>query len=59
MATGLASARHWTCDDVSLGIGTLFEQMGNVGYLQPYVAAWAPDTLFSLAGLYLMLRMRS
>jgi LPS export ABC transporter permease LptG/LPS export ABC transporter permease LptF len=42
-----------------LGIGTLFEQMGNVGYLQPYVAAWAPDTLFSLAGLYLMLRMRS
>ena len=33
-----------------LGIGTLFEQMGNVGYLQPYVAAWAPNTLFSLAG---------
>ena len=29
------------------------------GYLQPYVAAWAPDTPFSLAGLYLMLRMRS
>jgi len=42
-----------------LGIDTLFEQMGNVGYLQPYVAAWAPDTLFSLAGLYLILRMRS
>jgi LPS export ABC transporter permease LptG len=42
-----------------LGVGTLFEQMGNVGYLQPYVAAWAPDTLFSLAGLYLILRMRS
>ena len=42
-----------------LGIDTLFEQMGNVGYLQPYVAAWAPDTLFSLTGLYLILRMRS
>jgi LPS export ABC transporter permease LptG/LPS export ABC transporter permease LptF len=42
-----------------LGLDALFEQMGNVGYLQPYVAAWAPDTLFSLAGLYLMLRMRS
>jgi len=42
-----------------LGIGTLFEQMGNVGYLRPDVAAWAPNTLFSLAGLYLMLRMRS
>lgn len=42
-----------------LGVGTLFEQMGNVGYLRPDVAAWAPDTLFSLTGLYLILRMRS
>lgn len=42
-----------------LGIGTLFEQMGNVGYLGPEVAAWAPNTLFSLSGLYLILRMRS
>ena len=42
-----------------LGRGTLFEQMGNVGYLQPDVAAWAPDTLFSLTGLYLLLRMRA
>jgi lipopolysaccharide export LptBFGC system permease protein LptF len=42
-----------------LGIGQLFEQVGNVNYLPPVVAAWAPDVLFSLAGLYLMLRMRS
>jgi LPS export ABC transporter permease LptG len=42
-----------------LGVGQLFEQMGNVNYLPPQVAAWAPDALFSLAGLYLMLRMRS
>jgi LPS export ABC transporter permease LptG len=42
-----------------LGISTLFEQMGNVGYLRPDVAAWAPNTLFSLSGLYLILRMRS
>lgn len=42
-----------------LGIGTLFEQMGNVGFLRPDVAAWAPNTLFSLSGLYLILRMRS
>jgi LPS export ABC transporter permease LptG len=42
-----------------LGIGTLFEQMGNVGYLGPEVAAWAPNALFSLSGLYLILRMRS
>lgn len=42
-----------------LGIDKLFEQMGNVGYLTPAVAAWSPDTLFSLTGLYLLLRMRS
>ena len=42
-----------------LGIMQLFEQIGNVSYLPPQIAAWAPDALFSLAGLYLMLRMRS
>ena len=42
-----------------LGVDKLFEQMGNVGYLPPWMSAWAPDTIFSLAGLYLILRMRS
>lgn len=42
-----------------LGVGQLFEQMGNVNYLPAAVAAWAPDALFSLAGIYLILRMRS
>ncbi len=42
-----------------LAISTLFEQMGNVGSLRPDVAAWAPNALFSLSGLYLILRMRS
>lgn len=42
-----------------VGVDHLFEQMGNVNYLPPAVAAWTPDALFSLAGLYLMLRMRS
>jgi lipopolysaccharide export LptBFGC system permease protein LptF len=42
-----------------LGIGQLAEQMGYVNYLPPVVAAWAPDVLFSLGGVYLMLRMRS
>jgi lipopolysaccharide export LptBFGC system permease protein LptF len=40
-------------------IQALFEQMGNVNYLPAQVAAWSPDALFALAGLYLMLRMRS
>jgi lipopolysaccharide export LptBFGC system permease protein LptF len=39
--------------------GLLFDQFGNVNLLPPVVAAWAPDALFSVAGLYLMLRMRS
>jgi LPS export ABC transporter permease LptG len=42
-----------------LAIGKLFEQMGDVNYLPPMIAAWAPDAVFSMAGLYLMLRMRS
>jgi lipopolysaccharide export LptBFGC system permease protein LptF len=51
---------------VSLGIAVsywavnlLFEQIGNVNQLPPAVAAWSPDAVFSLAGLYLMARMRT
>jgi lipopolysaccharide export LptBFGC system permease protein LptF len=44
---------------VYLGIGPLFEKLGDVNQLPPAMAAWAPDVLFSLAGLYLLLRMRS
>lgn len=42
-----------------LAVGLLFDQFGNVNLLPPIVAAWSPDALFSAAGLYLMLRMRS
>ena len=42
-----------------LAVGPLFEKIGNAGLLQPEVAAWAPDMLFGLAGVYLLLRMRS
>ena len=42
-----------------LATGLLFDQFGNVNMLPAVVAAWAPDALFSVAGLYLMLRMRS
>jgi LPS export ABC transporter permease LptG len=42
-----------------LALGQLFEQMGNVNYLPPVIAAWAPDALFSLGGFYMLLRMRS
>lgn len=41
------------------GIGLLFEKVGDVNQLPPAIAAWSPDALFSLTGLYLLLRMRS
>lgn len=51
---------------VSLGVGVayfalnyLFEQLGNAGQLPPHVAAWSPNALFTLAGLYLMSRMKT
>jgi lipopolysaccharide export LptBFGC system permease protein LptF len=42
-----------------LAVGKLFEQVGNVNHLPPEVAAWSPDAVFALAGLYLLLKMRS
>jgi LPS export ABC transporter permease LptG/LPS export ABC transporter permease LptF len=41
------------------GVNQLFEQIGNVNQLPAPVAAWAPDAIFALAGMYLLLRMRS
>jgi LPS export ABC transporter permease LptG/LPS export ABC transporter permease LptF len=42
-----------------LAIGTLFEKLGDASLLQPSMAAWAPDVIFALAGMYFLLRMRS
>jgi LPS export ABC transporter permease LptG/LPS export ABC transporter permease LptF len=51
---------------VSLGIGIayltvnkLFEQIGNLNQLPAQIAAWSPDVVFSLAGLYLIARMKT
>jgi len=38
---------------------SLFEAMGNLNQLPPAVAASAPDALFGLAGIYLLLRVRT
>jgi LPS export ABC transporter permease LptG/LPS export ABC transporter permease LptF len=55
-----------TAIGVSLGIAlsyqavnTLFEKLGNVNLLPPTMAAWSPDVIFGLVGLYFLLRMRS
>jgi LPS export ABC transporter permease LptG/LPS export ABC transporter permease LptF len=42
-----------------LALDTLFEKLGDASLLTPPVAAWSPDAVFGLAGLYLLLRMRS
>jgi LPS export ABC transporter permease LptG len=44
---------------VYMGISILFEKVGDVNQLPPAMAAWSPDAVFSLAGLYLLARMRS
>jgi LPS export ABC transporter permease LptG len=51
---------------VSLGIavaywaiGQLFEQVGNINQLPAALAAWSPDAIFSLAGLYLLTRLKT
>jgi len=37
----------------------LFEEVGNLAQLPPPLAAWSPDALFTMAGMYLFTRMRS
>ncbi len=37
----------------------IFEQVGNLNQLSPAVAAWSPDVVFSLVGLYFIARMRT
>jgi lipopolysaccharide export LptBFGC system permease protein LptF len=40
-------------------VSSLFEAMGNLSQLPPIVAAWSPDVLFGLGGVYLLLRIRT
>jgi len=42
-----------------LATSKLFEKIGEINELQPAVAAWGPDAIFGLAGVYLLLTMRS
>ncbi len=43
---------YWT-------VGTLFDQIGDLNQLPAAMAAWSPDIIFSLAGLYFMARMKT
>jgi LPS export ABC transporter permease LptF/LPS export ABC transporter permease LptG len=51
LSIGIAIA-YWS-------ISSLFEAMGNLSQLPPIVAAWSPDVLFGLGGIYLLLRVRT
>jgi LPS export ABC transporter permease LptG/LPS export ABC transporter permease LptF len=42
-----------------LATSKLFEKIGEINELQPAVAAWGPDAIFGLAGVYLLLTMKS
>jgi lipopolysaccharide export LptBFGC system permease protein LptF len=42
-----------------LATSTLFEKVGEINELTPAIAAWGPDVIFSLAGLYFLMRMKS
>jgi LPS export ABC transporter permease LptG len=40
-------------------ISLLFEQLGDINLLPAALAAWSPDALFAMAGLYFFTRMRT
>jgi LPS export ABC transporter permease LptG/LPS export ABC transporter permease LptF len=40
-------------------VGQLFEQVGNLNQLPAILAAWAPDAVFTLTGLYFLARLRT
>lgn len=37
----------------------IFKNLGHVGYLAPSLAAWGPNLIFGLAGLYLIFSLRT
>jgi lipopolysaccharide export LptBFGC system permease protein LptF len=37
----------------------LFVQVGSLNQLPPEIAAWSPNAMFSLTGLYFLMRVRS
>jgi LPS export ABC transporter permease LptG len=42
-----------------VSVDQFFEQLGNLNELPPKLAAWSPDVVFTLVGLYFLARMRT
>ncbi|HVB29524.1 MAG TPA: LPS export ABC transporter permease LptF [Terriglobia bacterium] len=40
-------------------VSSLFEAMGNLSQIPPALAAWSPDVLFTLGGIYLLMRIKT
>jgi len=40
-------------------VSSVFDKAGGAGQLPPAMAAWSPDVIFSLTGLYMFLHLRS
>jgi lipopolysaccharide export LptBFGC system permease protein LptF len=49
----------FTIASAYLILGKLFEQLGDVSLLPAELAAWSPDVIFAMAGLYFFTRMRT
>ena len=41
------------------GVSSVFDKAGGAGQLPAAMAAWSPDAIFAMAGLYMVLRLRS
>jgi LPS export ABC transporter permease LptG/LPS export ABC transporter permease LptF len=41
------------------GVSSVFDKAGGAGQLPPAMAAWSPDAIFAMAGMYMVLRLRS
>ena len=62
----LAAGRRGTVTGVATAVGIalvywtvsgLFEAMGNISQLPPFLAAWSPDLIFALLGGYMILKV--
>ncbi len=62
----LSAGRRGTIAGVAVAVGIavvywtvsgLFEAMGNISQLPPFLAAWSPDLIFSLLGGYMILKV--
>jgi len=62
----LSSGRRGTIAGVAVAVGIavvywtvsgLFEAMGNINQLPPFLAAWSPDLIFALLGGYMILKV--